>query len=659
MYFRLLIGLFITKGCFSQALFFSEYVEGSGTNNYLELFNNGNATVSLANYQIHFFTNGTNTASTKVTLSGNLAAHSTVVYKNSSATLYSGTATAISGMTFNGDDAILLYQISSNTYIDGIGVRGCDPGTEWKSLNHSTLQSTLRRKGFVCNGALSTTDCVFDYLESEWQSFAFNDVSDLGKHIGPCSSCIPDNVPHFQVGKIGTTAACTQFDVHVTLNSTYSYIVFLSDQPISALPKNRYNYYFDTTFAKGSQLASGVFCVYKGTAEKFTVYNVLPNTSYYGIVMTFSTSAENCTESYRTSDCKKFNVKTLGNCGGLQIRTLFVDPCTLPEGYEELMFAENQEDSISINSLELKLPNSYTFCNPTCGARSIVRNDSLVQALNDSARCNLFHSDSIIPPYAKVILFFGFVPNTAYNFSSLCGDGNYYSVLCLNNKTLGSGFLSNFGNGLRTIYLNSSEGRDEVTYNPSECTGDGTYVDFSQAGTPTYRNTLDCIIPLTEIDVSWDVIQENNKWIHTICNNETRQIKLKLKTVDSEFDAILFDVESNDCIQLETEVQQKSNCFELFSTEIGEMNEKCFEENFSQEQISWSIASDKIAIKWGDLNVNILEFWSALGEKLEELEVGELNQLLLNKSDFPTGLILVRAIGKSDQFQSVMIPNLR
>ena len=67
-------------------LFFSEYVEGSGNNKALEVYNPTNATVNLSGYSIVRYSNGQTTANDQLALTGSLAAYDVHVVVNGQTT---------------------------------------------------------------------------------------------------------------------------------------------------------------------------------------------------------------------------------------------------------------------------------------------------------------------------------------------------------------------------------------------------------------------------------------------------------------------------------------------------------------------------------------------------------------------------------------------
>ena len=196
-------------------LFFSEYVEGSGNNKYIEIFNGTGATVNLADYELQVFANGNNTP-TSNTLAGTLANNTTIVYKNSSATLYGGASTNSSVVNFNGNDAFALYKTSTSSFVDIIGEIGDNPGTAWTGGGLSTAGRTLVRKASVYSGV--TTNPVglgFPTLATEWVGYAEDDVSHLGTHTfdGSIISLVPG---YNDLTVAGTSQAVTGLDPATT-----------------------------------------------------------------------------------------------------------------------------------------------------------------------------------------------------------------------------------------------------------------------------------------------------------------------------------------------------------------------------------------------------------------------------------------------------------
>ena len=138
----------------SSDLLFSEYVEGSGNNKALEIFNDTGAPVDLAagGYNVQIFFNGSATAGLTINLTGTVANGDVFVLAQSAADpaiLALADQTNGSGW-FNGDDAVVLRK--GTTMLDVIGQIGFDPGAEWGTGDTSTADNTLRRKPTITRG---------------------------------------------------------------------------------------------------------------------------------------------------------------------------------------------------------------------------------------------------------------------------------------------------------------------------------------------------------------------------------------------------------------------------------------------------------------------------------------------------------------------------
>ncbi|MEM6348002.1 MAG: lamin tail domain-containing protein, partial [Bacteroidota bacterium] len=168
-------------GATISELFISEYVEGSGNNKYLEIYNGTGATVDLSDYELRLYINGASSPNNTNALSGSLADGDVIVYANSGATIYTGATTTASTVNFNGDDVIALYNNATGTFADILGHIGQDPGSEWSQGSNGTQDETLVRNPSVTQGVTSSS---FDFPElgTEWTSFAQNTISDLGSH---------------------------------------------------------------------------------------------------------------------------------------------------------------------------------------------------------------------------------------------------------------------------------------------------------------------------------------------------------------------------------------------------------------------------------------------------------------------------------------------
>lgn len=150
-------------------LFFSEYMEGSGSNKALEIANFTGATVDLSEYSIKLSSNG-NIAWTK---SYNFPSNASIPNEDVYVVANGGTSVctnvldnlnnAITG--FNGNDALGLFK--NAVLIDILGTLG--------DANVYAENTTLVRNATITNGSTA-------YNANEWTSYPQNNCTNLGSH---------------------------------------------------------------------------------------------------------------------------------------------------------------------------------------------------------------------------------------------------------------------------------------------------------------------------------------------------------------------------------------------------------------------------------------------------------------------------------------------
>ncbi len=297
------IDVYTNTELFMSDLIISEYVEGSSNNKYIEIFNGTGNSVDLSDYQLRIYANGSGTP-TSNTLTGTLNNNETVVFKNSLATIYSGTALNSSSANFNGDDALAIYKISTDSFVDIFGRIGEDPGTAWTSTSNTTLDRTLVRNTNVLNGISSNPSAGFPTLESEWTQFGIDVVSNLGSHtfnnssttfiledvnVGNVTSYVvtglnPETTYYYRVRAVlgaATSGNSNEITVitkptSVTWNGTAWSNIDGPDATIDAIIAGAYATDSDGAFtAKSLTVESGSFTVSAGT--NVTVVNEVTN----------------------------------------------------------------------------------------------------------------------------------------------------------------------------------------------------------------------------------------------------------------------------------------------------------------------------------------------------------------------------------------------
>lgn len=174
-------------------LLISEYVEGTGYNKAIEIYNPGDTAVDLSGYSLVTFTNGADRTTGTVTelkLTGTIERKSTYVIANKNAgeavLAKAQLATSSAAMNFNGDDTIVLFHnydaaAKNGEVQDSIGQIGVDPGTNF-GTNVSTLDMTLVRT----NALLTPDTNIEDAYHPEQQFIALpkDTLDQLGQFDG-------------------------------------------------------------------------------------------------------------------------------------------------------------------------------------------------------------------------------------------------------------------------------------------------------------------------------------------------------------------------------------------------------------------------------------------------------------------------------------------
>jgi len=171
----------LPSGLRADELLFSEYIEGTSFNKALEIFNPtaDPMDLSLGNYSVRIYFNGNISPTDIFPLAGILSPSDTYVIAHPSADqAIINAADILSNITFNGDDAIMLFK--GDDIIDGIGTIGLDPGSEWGTGLAGTQDNTLRRRPDITTGDINPYDIFNPSIE--WEGFTLNTFDGIGTH---------------------------------------------------------------------------------------------------------------------------------------------------------------------------------------------------------------------------------------------------------------------------------------------------------------------------------------------------------------------------------------------------------------------------------------------------------------------------------------------
>lgn len=202
-------------------LIISEYIEGSGNNKALEIFNGTDATMDLSQYSIELYSNGATTPTSKLNLSGQLDKGKTYVIYHGSANAElksKGNLSNSTVMAFNGDDALVLKK--SSKVIDSFGQVGAR--IMWGE------NVTLVRKSSITAGDTIPND-DFD-VTSEWDKYNIDTFEHLGSHTMDTSNPDPgENQVESVTASIPSSSVAAGTEITLSTNTDGATIYYTTD----------------------------------------------------------------------------------------------------------------------------------------------------------------------------------------------------------------------------------------------------------------------------------------------------------------------------------------------------------------------------------------------------------------------------------------------
>jgi len=152
-----------------RSIFISQYVEGSGSDRAIELYNPTESPIDLSEFALRIYLDGSQTAYTEILLSGDLDPHATYVLTHplASAELQTSADRVETNLVFNGNDAIALSFTPTGDIVDLLGTIG------W-GLYYLNDQTLIRRT------EIDTPTTTFDM--GDWDVYANNQIGFLGTH---------------------------------------------------------------------------------------------------------------------------------------------------------------------------------------------------------------------------------------------------------------------------------------------------------------------------------------------------------------------------------------------------------------------------------------------------------------------------------------------
>ncbi|MCH2230990.1 MAG: lamin tail domain-containing protein [Crocinitomicaceae bacterium] len=210
---RLILVLFVLNlSYFSKGqLIISEYLEGASFDKCIELYNTTANTINLTGYNIKLYANGNTSATSTINLTGSIESCGTFVLCHSSASQIGSADQTNGSLSFNGDDAVGLY--NGTTLLDIFGNIGNDPGSQWTGVGSGTQNGGFIRNASYCTGV--TTDptgtgpaSFTTFTALNWTPVGQTGTT-LGTHASNCGACSTNTISTGVISGASFNVDCT------------------------------------------------------------------------------------------------------------------------------------------------------------------------------------------------------------------------------------------------------------------------------------------------------------------------------------------------------------------------------------------------------------------------------------------------------------------